>query len=230
MLFKRVLVFLAISLMVSATILFRPSYAQPDHSENESRDNTSEEVKAVTPVEKEAKDKPKEETGSANPMVLMETSLGRIKVELFIKEAPETVKNFLSYVKEKFYDGTIFHRVVPNFVIQGGGFTADMVQKPTHPAIKNEAAKRIKNTTGTVAMARTSEVDSATSQFFINLKDNMFLDHKDETGPGYGYCVFGKVIEGMDVVMNIGKVSTTTKGFHRDVPVTPVFIKSIRLL
>ncbi|MEW5802640.1 MAG: peptidylprolyl isomerase [bacterium] len=173
-------------------------------------------------------DKAAETQKAKNPVVLIETSMGTIKIELFEKNAPLTVKNFMSYVKEKFYDGTIFHRVVPDFVIQGGGFTQDMTQKPTKAAVKNEATNKISNTAGTVAMARTSVVDSATSQFFINLRDNLFLDHKDETDQGFGYCVFGKVIEGMDVVTKIGKVPTATKGFNRDVPVTPVVIKSVQ--
>jgi len=172
----------------------------------------------------------KETQKAKNPVVLVETSMGKLKVELFEKEAPLTVKNFMSYVKEKFYDGTIFHRVIPGFVIQGGGFTPDMVQKTTHPPVKNEAANNIKNTTGTLSMARTPVVDSATSQFFVNLRDNQSLDHQDDSDRGYGYCVFGKVIEGMDVVNKIATVPTTTKGYNSDVPVTPVIIKSIRSL
>ena len=165
-----------------------------------------------------------------NPMVLMETSMGNIKIELFRALAPVSVENFLTYVNENFYFGTIFHRVVRGFVIQGGGFTEEMEKKPTHAPIKNEAKNGLSNTRGTVAMARTSIINSATSQFYINLKDNTFLDHQDESTQGYGYCVFGKVIEGMDVVDNIGMVPTTRKGRHENVPITPVFIKSVRLL
>jgi len=173
--------------------------------------------------------KMEEAEGSKNPFVLIETSMGTIKVELLQDKAPVTVKNFLDYANEKFYDGTIFHRVIQNFVIQGGGFTTDMEKKPTKPAIINEATNKLSNLKGTIAMARTQFVDSATSQFYINLKDNVNLDHRDETPEGYGYCVFGKVVEGMDVVETIGGVPTTTKDFFRDVPVTAVVINSVRV-
>lgn len=162
-------------------------------------------------------------------MVLMSTSMGDIKIELYDKEAPETVKNFLSYVNDKFYDGTIFHRVIPGFMIQGGGFTATMEQKPTKPPIKNEAGNGLKNTTGTIAMARTSVPDSATSQFFINVKDNDFLN-RDKAQDGVGYAVFGKVIEGMDVVRKIEQVPTGRRGMHADVPLEPVVIKSVTVI
>lgn len=164
-----------------------------------------------------------------NPVVLMETSMGGIKIELFKEEAPITVKNFMDYVNEKFYDGTIFHRVIPNFVIQGGGFTEDMTKKTTHPPIKNEAGNGISNTRGTVAMARTPYINSATSQFFINLRDNTALDHRDESSGGYGYCVFGKLIDGMDVVDSISRVPRERRGGHENVPVKPVIIKSVRI-
>jgi cyclophilin family peptidyl-prolyl cis-trans isomerase len=165
-----------------------------------------------------------------NPVVLMETSMGSIKIELFKEEAPISVKNFMDYVNENFYDGTIFHRVVPNFVIQGGGFTEDMTKKATHPPIKNEAGNGISNTRGTVAMARTPYINSATSQFFVNLKDNIALDHKDESSENYGYCVFGRVIDGMNVVDSISRVPRERRGQHNDVPVKPVIIKSVRIL
>jgi peptidyl-prolyl cis-trans isomerase B (cyclophilin B) len=165
-----------------------------------------------------------------NPIVLIETSMGNIKVELFQEDAPVTVKNFLDYVNENFYDGTIFHRVVPNFVIQGGGFTENMTKKTTRAAIKNEATNGFNNIKGTVAMARTSIINSATSQFFINLRDNLFLDHKDESPQGYGYCVFGQVIDGMNVVESIGRVPREKKGRYENIPVKPVIIKSIRVL
>ncbi|MBP1687221.1 MAG: peptidyl-prolyl cis-trans isomerase, cyclophilin type [Deltaproteobacteria bacterium] len=161
-----------------------------------------------------------------NPMVLVSTSMGDIKVELYEDKAPISVKNFLDYVNAKFYDGTIFHRVIPNFMIQGGGFDKDMNKKATNAPIKNEAGNGLKNTAGTVAMARTNVVDSATSQFFINAKDNDFLNHKDE-GEGFGYAVFGKVVSGMDVVRKIENVKTTTKAGNQNVPVDPVTIKSI---
>lgn len=159
----------------------------------------------------------------------MSTSMGDIKVELYEKEAPETVKNFLSYVNDKFYDGTIFHRVIAGFMIQGGGFTPDMQQKATKPPIKNESSNGLKNDTYTLAMARTSVPDSATSQFFINVKSNDFLN-KASAQDGVGYAVFGKVIEGMDVVNKIEKVQTGRKGMHGDVPVEPVVINSVTVI
>ena len=162
-----------------------------------------------------------------NPVVLIETSLGNIKVELFADKAPVTVKNFLSYTDDKFYDGTIFHRVIPQFMIQGGGFTPQMQQKKTREAIKNESDNGLSNERGTLAMARTPDPDSATSQFFINLKDNIFLD-KAQSRDRVGYCVFGKVIDGMDVVDKIAGVRTGNRGGHQNVPVEPVIIKSVR--
>jgi cyclophilin family peptidyl-prolyl cis-trans isomerase len=165
-----------------------------------------------------------------NPVVLMSTSLGDIKIELNKEKAPITVANFLSYVNDKFYDGTIFHRVIAGFMIQGGGFTADMGEKKTNPAIKNEAGNGLKNEVGTIAMARTSVVDSATAQFFINVKDNAFLNHTNQTQQGFGYAVFGKVVEGLDVVRKIENVKTgNSKGFS-DVPVEPVVIKSVTVV
>lgn len=165
-----------------------------------------------------------------NPTVLIKTSQGDITVELFQDKAPVTVKNFLDYVEAKQYDGTIFHRVIPAFMIQGGGFTPDMQQKGTKAPIKNEAGNGLKNTNGTIAMARTSAPDSATAQFFINTKDNAFLDHRDDTPAGFGYAVFGKVVAGQDVVKKIEGVSTANKGQHQNVPVTPVVIESIRVV
>ncbi len=164
------------------------------------------------------------------PRVLMKTSLGEITIELYPDKAPITVKNFLDYVDAKFYDGTIFHRVIPGFMNQGGGFTADMQQKPTRAPIKNEAGNGLKNTVGTVAMARTGVVDSATAQFFINTADNAFLDHRDETAPGFGYAVFGKVVNGIDVVKKIAAVPTANKGGLQNVPVTAIVIESVRVV
>jgi cyclophilin family peptidyl-prolyl cis-trans isomerase len=163
-------------------------------------------------------------------MVVMKTSLGDIKIELFDDQAPETVKNFLSYVNDKFYDGTVFHRVIPNFMIQGGGYDKDLKQKPTKPPIRNEATNGLKNVKGTIAMARTAVVDSATSQFFINVVDNAFLDHRDSSPQGYGYAVFGKVVEGMDVVLKIAQVPTQRVGMHEAVPKEPVVIESVRVV
>lgn len=161
----------------------------------------------------------------ANPRVRFETSKGPIVIELFAKEAPKTVENFLEYTRSGFYDGTVFHRVIPGFVIQGGGFTADMTQKATRPPIPNEADNGIKNSRGTLSMARTSDPNSATSQFFINLVDNQALDHRSKSPAGWGYAVFGKVVEGMNVVDEIAKVQTGRRGPHSDVPVEPVVVE-----
>lgn len=161
-------------------------------------------------------------------MVKIETSLGDITVELDSQKAPVTTENFLKYVDEKYYDSLVFHRVIPGFMVQGGGLTSDMEEKTQKfPAIKNEADNGLLNQKGTIAMARTQVVDSATSQFFINTADNAFLNHRDKTPQGYGYAVFGKVVSGIDVVEKIEKVPTATRGFHENVPVEPVIIKSI---
>lgn len=170
----------------------------------------------------------KEKTMSKNVSVVISTSMGDIEVELDGEKAPISSENFLSYVDEKFYDGTIFHRVIPNFMIQGGGMTPDMNQKPNKAPIKNEASNGLKNARGTLAMARTSIPDSATSQFFINHADNTFLDFKDPSPQGIGYAVFGKVTAGMDVVDKIAAVKTTRSGHHADVPESAVLINSIR--
>ncbi len=169
-------------------------------------------------------------TEEKNPVVLMETSMGNVKIELFKDKAPISVRNFLSYVKDSYYDGTIFHRVIKNFMVQGGGLDESMQPKKTKFAIKNEATNGLKNVRGTLAMARTSVVDSATSQFFINVVDNAFLDHAGKTPDRFGYAVFAQVIEGMDVVDAIREVKTGNKAGHQDVPVEPVFINSIRLV
>jgi cyclophilin family peptidyl-prolyl cis-trans isomerase len=160
--------------------------------------------------------------------VKLETSMGDIVIELNEEASPITVKNFLRYVEEGFYDGTIFHRVIPDFMIQGGGFTAEMVQKKPHPPIVNEASNGLKNDRGTIAMARTANPDSATSQFFINHKNNDFLNYAGQSKPGY--TVFGKVVEGLDVVDAIAAVKTTRKGRYSDVPVEPVVIKSAKVV
>ena len=166
----------------------------------------------------------------ANPKVEMETSKGKIVIELFPDKAPETVKNFLNYVETKYYDGTIFHRVIPNFMIQGGGFTTDMKRKSAGAPIKNEADNGLKNERGTIAMARTGDPHSATAQFFINAVNNDFLNHKSKTQQGWGYVVFGKVITGMDVVDAISAVKTVTRGSYRDVPAETIEIRSARVL
>lgn len=163
-----------------------------------------------------------------NPVVIMETSEGTIKIELWPDKAPKTVANFLAYVDDKFYDGTIFHRVIDGFMIQGGGFGTDMKQKATKAPVVNEARTDAVNARGTLAMARTNVVDSATAQFFINVKDNGFLNHRDKTPQGFGYCVFGKVVEGMDVVDKIKAVKTQNAGPFQDVPVKAIVITSVR--
>ena len=163
-------------------------------------------------------------------VVVVETSLGTFKVELFDEQAPVTVQNFLDYVDDDFYDGTIFHRVIRNFVIQGGGYETGLSEKTTKDAIANESGNGLKNTRGTVAMARGSDADSATAQFFINLKDNDFLNHQPGPPSAYGYAVFGKVTEGMDVIDKIAKVKTGSRRGHQDVPVEDVVITSIRRL
>ena len=157
----------------------------------------------------------------------IETNLGDIELELDEKKAPLTVKNFVDYAKSGHYNDTIFHRVINGFMIQGGGFTADMNQKPTKEPIRNEAMNGLKNDRGTIAMARTMVVDSATSQFFINLVDNSFLDFRNPSPQGFGYAVFGKVTKGMEVVDKIAKVQTGSRGMHQDVPVEPIVIKKV---
>lgn len=163
-------------------------------------------------------------------MILLKTNYGEITLELDYEKAPETAKNFEQYVREGFYDGMVFHRVIDNFMIQGGGFDVDMQQKPTRETIKNEANNGLTNDAGTVAMARTMDPHSASAQFFINVSDNNFLNHTSETTEGWGYAVFGKVAEGMDVVKKIKGVKTTTKAGHQDVPVDEVIIESASVI
>lgn len=162
-------------------------------------------------------------------MISLHTNYGVIKLNLFADKAPATVENFISYVKDGFYDNTIFHRVINGFMIQGGGFTVDMEQKETKGQIKNEANNKVPNKKGTVAMARTNDPHSATCQFFINVADNDFLNFSSETGSGWGYCVFGEVVEGMDVIDEIKKVATGRSGMHADVPVKPVIVEKAEL-
>jgi peptidyl-prolyl cis-trans isomerase A (cyclophilin A) len=158
-------------------------------------------------------------------MIILSTSMGDITIAFFNTEAPVTVKNFLQYVDDGFFDGTIFHRVIPEFVIQGGGFTTGMKQKKTRPPIQNEAGNGLKNERGTLSMARTQEAHSATSQFFINLKDNAFLDHGLQD---FGYAVFARVINGMEIVGRIASVTTGAVGIYQDVPLEPVVILSAK--
>ena len=173
--------------------------------------------------------KSEEMTTTKNPTVLMSTSMGDVRIELFADKSPITVKNFLTYIEDKFYDGLIFHRVIPGFMIQAGGFDRNMQQKPTHSPIKNEATNGLKNKIGTISMARTNVIDSATAQFFINVKDNGFLDHRSTSPDGFGYAVFGQVIEGLDVVQKIEKVKTGSRASHENVPIEPVMIHSVRV-
>jgi peptidyl-prolyl cis-trans isomerase A (cyclophilin A) len=162
----------------------------------------------------------------AGPKVSLETSAGQIVLELDADKAPESTRNFLSYVRSGFYDGTVFHRVIAGFMIQGGGFTPGMTRKETAAPIRNEARNGLKNETGTIAMARTSDPNSATSQFFINVADNAALDYPSPDG--HGYAVFGKVVDGMEVVMRIAKMPTTRSGYHQDVPAQDVLILKAR--
>lgn len=165
-----------------------------------------------------------------DPRVEFRTSMGNFVVVLYPGNAPKTVENFLQYVNDGFYNGTIFHRVMPGFMIQGGGFTAKMQEKPTRPAIRNEAGNGLRNAVGTVAMARTKDPHSATAQFFINVAENDFLDFKSPDENGFGYAVFGRVASGMDVVMKIVQVPTATVGPHQNVPKQPVVIERARVL
>jgi peptidyl-prolyl cis-trans isomerase A (cyclophilin A) len=190
-------------------------------------------VAAVVPQTPFAEEAPKTTSGKEkaemaaeqNPVVIMKTSMGDIHIELLPGEAPATVANFLQYADDGFYDGTIFHRVIDGFMVQGGGFTADMEKKRTRSPIKNEAKNGLENKRGTLSMARTTDVNSATSQFFMNLVDNRALDHGVR---GYGYAVFARIVQGMDVLDRIGKVETTTRKGYRDVPEEPVVIESVK--
>ena len=168
---------------------------------------------------------------TANPQVELKTSMGTVVIELYPDQAPLTVDNFLQYVKDRHYDGTLFHRVIPGFMIQGGGFGPNFREKPAREPVRNEAANGLRNEPGTIAMARTPDPHSATAQFFINVADNESLNFRYPTQEGYGYCVFGKVVKGMDVVARIVKVQTGPgPAGHRDVPVKPVLIESVRLI
>ncbi|GLS82579.1 peptidylprolyl isomerase [Paraferrimonas haliotis] len=162
-------------------------------------------------------------------MVILQTNFGNITLKLDAEKAPKTVENFLNYVKSGFYDDTIFHRVIDGFMVQGGGFTADMEQKSTQATIENEANNGLTNKVGSIAMARTQDPHSATAQFFINVSDNTFLDHKNESMQGWGYCVFGEVVDGLDVIDTIKKVKTGHYGMHQDVPVEAVVIEKATL-
>lgn len=166
-------------------------------------------------------------TDAKNPKITMQSNKGTFVMELYPEKAPNTVANFLAYAKEGFFEGTIFHRVIPGFMIQGGGFTEDMQQKPTKAQIEIESDNGLKNNLGTIAMARTNDPNSATAQFFINVKDNGFLNFTAPTAQGYGYTVFGKIIEGLDVVQEIEKVATGNHGGHSDVPNEAIVIEKV---
>jgi peptidyl-prolyl cis-trans isomerase B (cyclophilin B) len=167
---------------------------------------------------------------AAHPVIEMVTSMGSVKIELYPDKAPKTVENFLQYAKDKFYDGTVFHRVIPGFMVQGGGFTPDMEQKKTRDPIANEAQNGLKNETGTLAMARTPNPHSATAQFFINVANNDFLNFTGPTQQGFGYTVFGRVIEGMDVVNKIVATPTGNRSGQQNVPLKPIVIQSMRIV
>ncbi len=164
------------------------------------------------------------------PMVRLQTNVGAIAIQLDHENAPVTVENFLAYVGDGFYDATLFHRVIDGFMIQGGGFGTGMTKKPTRPPIKNEADNGLSNKAGTIAMARTADPHSATAQFYINVADNPFLDFKAPTPDGWGYCVFGKVVEGRDVLDQIRKVATTTRAGHDNVPVDDVVLEQVEIV
>ncbi len=208
--------------LASAVVVFS-SFALTARAAEEAPKTKAAETKKTEAAKPEAKKGDK-----VNPHVVIETSMGQIEIELYQEQAPISTKNFLEYAEKGFYNGTIFHRVINNFMVQGGGFNKDMSQKPTSAPIKNEATNGLKNEKYTLAMARTSVVDSATAQFFINVKDNEFLNHSSPTPQGYGYAVFGKVVGGQDVVDKIKAVPTGTKAGMQDVPTTVVEIKSTK--
>jgi len=182
-------------------------------------------VPAIAAAQPAKAPEPAKAPAAGNPIVVIETNKGAFEIELYPDKAPQSVENFLKYVDDGFYAGTIFHRVIDGFMIQGGGFTRDMAQKETRGPIQNEADNGLRNERYTVAMARTSDPHSATAQFFVNVNDNGFLNHTEKSTRGWGYAVFGKVIAGMDVVDAIRKVPTTTKGMYQNVPVDPVVIE-----
>lgn len=217
----------AVALILSIAIApASASAAEPAKAAEKTADKAT--IKTKTTTKETVKETKGASVSETKPVVVMETNMGNVEIELDAEKAPISVKNFLRYVDEGFYSGTIFHRVIKDFMIQGGGFTKDMSQKPTHEQIKNEATNGLKNTRGTLAMARTSVVDSATAQFFINTVDNSFLNHTSPDPRGYGYAVFGRVTSGMDVVDKIRAVQTTMKSGMQDVPAEVVEIKSMK--
>jgi len=217
------------ALLILALLL--PAFALAQTSTAPAKPAAKAPAKAAAPAKK-APEAPANEADKTASKVLIKTNLGEMTVELYPDKAPKTVENFLAYVNAKFYDGTVFHRVIDNFMIQGGGFTPDLRQKATRPAIANEAKNGLSNSRGTLAMARTGDPNSATAQFFINVVDNPRLDYtSDANGSTWGYCVFGKVISGLDVVDKIKAVPTGAQGpFKSDVPTTPVVIEKISVI
>ena len=217
------------ALLILALLL--PAFALAQTSTAPAKPAAKAPAKAAAPAKK-APEAPANEADKTASKVLIKTNLGEMTVELYPDKAPKTVENFLAYVNGKFYDGTVFHRVIDNFMIQGGGFTPDLRQKATRPAIANEAKNGLSNSRGTLAMARTGDPNSATAQFFINVVDNPRLDFTSEAnGSTWGYCVFGKVISGLDVVDKIKAVPTGAQGpFKSDVPTTPVVIEKISVI
>lgn len=211
---------LAIALCVTALIGCEPKEEGKSLSTSKKKEN-------VVTKNEEKNEQAKAESAPAGEsnVVVLETSKGNVVLELDPDKAPKTVANFLQYVDDKHYDGTIFHRVISGFMVQGGGFTPEMKQKPANATVENEADNGLKNDRGTIAMARTSDPHSAGAQFFLNHKDNDFLNHRDKSAQGWGYCVFGKVVDGMDVVDEIAKVKTCTKGGYEDVPVEAIVIQ-----
>lgn len=210
----------------------------PDRMSSEIQETTEQATSAIpvtnAPVEMVEEAQPEmaqsKEQERNEIMILMKTSMGDIKIELDKEKAPKTVENFLGYVESGHYNGTIFHRVINNFMIQGGGFDEQMNQKPAPNTVENEADNGLANDVGTIAMARTQDPQSASAQFFINVKDNDFLNFRSKTVQGWGYCVFGKVVEGMDVVNAIKAVPTGNAGYFQDVPKTPVVINSVEVI
>lgn len=216
----------ALTLTISSAAVFADTTSSTSTAPAATSTTTTTDTKATdTKTSTETKTDAAAKPASKHPVVLIETSKGNIKVELDAEKAPNTVENFLGYVKDGFYEGTIFHRVIPKFMIQGGGMLPDMTEKPTKPSIKNEAKNGLKNDRGTIAMARTPDPDSAAAQFFINVADNDFLNHSAETLQGWGYAVFGKVLEGMDVADAIVGVKT-----ENDQPVEAITIKKISVV
>lgn len=221
----------SVALVMLVALAFGCSSGEAPPAENAAAEAAPEPEEAAPPPAEEPVEDSEDiaDVDTGYPVVEMMTTLGVIKLELYPDKAPKTVENFLGYVRDGFFDGTIFHRVVPGFVIQGGGFTADMTKKPNNPPIENEADNGLRNDRYTICMARTNDPHSATSQFFINTKDNDMLNFRSKDMSGWGYAVFGKVTEGTEVIDAIEKVQTSRSGAYSDVPVDAVVIESARL-